>query len=75
MSIELDGNGNSVRRDPVVANSDLAKQIRQVGRGELVREVETLWRELREYSCLHGGALISQHIDREFSALLSKFKD
>ena len=42
MSIELDGNGNSVRSSPVVADLDLARQIRSTGRDDLINQVELL---------------------------------
>lgn len=46
MSIELDGNGNTVRSSPVVADSDLSKQIRSAGQADLIKEVEALRDEL-----------------------------
>lgn len=42
MSIELDGNGNTVRSNPVVADSDLSKQTRSVGQADLIKEIEAL---------------------------------
>lgn len=46
MSIELDGNGNTVRSSPVVADSDLSKQIRSAGQADLIKEIEDLRNEL-----------------------------
>lgn len=49
MSIELDGNGNTTRSRPVVADSDLSKQIRSAGQADLIKEIEGLRGELLKY--------------------------
>lgn len=66
--IAIDGNGNSSIPCTIEIDGPVKTSF-------TVREIEGLRDALMDYSCRHGGILVSQHIEREFSSLLSKIKN